>query len=302
MNMKFGKVKYAETEEWNTNLEPFTIVPLSDKSSEISEIYLGGTEWGNSGWKGSLYPTYAKPKDYLKYYQEQLNTIELNSTFYRIPDMLTVEKWNGMVNTNFRFCPKVSLLVSRTQDLDRMKYFIDEFSSSVRKFGENLGPCFIQWPENLGIGNIQIFEYFAANWPDDLEISMEFRHSDCFENRLLHIDLLGLLSEYSMDSVVTDVMGRRDVVHSTIIHKNLLIRFVASGNLQVDYKRLNEWKKSIDELQKIRSCKVYLFIHEGENSKVPELTLYADSIFFRPKRIKLWKDNNSYDKNQTSLF
>lgn len=302
MNMKFGKIKEGATTGTDKKLMPFTIVPGLGTDDRENRIYLGGTEWGNNEWKGSLYPEQSRSRDFLKYYQQQLNTIELNTTFYRIPNQSTVERWKDMTNPSFKFCPKVPLLISRTKDPDSMSYFIDEFTAVIRSFGENLGPCFIQWPESSGINDFEIFEHFAGSWPEDLAVSMEFRHTSCFENRTLHVDLLSLLSDFSMDCVITDVMGRRDVVHSTVIHSNVLVRFVSSGDMEIDYARLDDWKRAVDDLQATHQFHIYLFIHEGPNYRVPDLTLYADRLFYRPGKIRLWKDSNSSGQNQTSLF
>ena len=299
--MKFGKLENCENIDFSLN--PLTFISQKRKEITGSKFYLGGTAWGNKEWKGTLYPQTARAENFLKYYQQQLNTIELNTTFYRIPDINAVLKWKNQVSDDFKFCPKVPLLISRTKDIERMRHYIDEFTNNIRYFGNHLGPCFIQWPEYADLSFYNYFEAFAEYWPIDLDISMEFRHKDCFSEDSLHIDLLGLLEEESIDCVITDVAGRRDAAHNTVIHGNILIRFVSSENFERDFGRLQNWKHIIAEIPKDKNYNIYFFVHEGENSEHAELTIYADQIFNNPYKIKLYKDNiNTSGKNQTSLF
>ncbi len=299
--MKFGKLENCENIKFALN--PLTFISTGLIGVSESKFYMGGTAWGNSEWKGTLYPSVGRQENFLKYYQQQLDTIELNTTFYRIPDTNAVSKWREQVSGNFKFCPKIPLLISRTKDIERMKYYIDEFTTNIRHFDDHLGPCFIQWPEYADLSFFEIFESFADAWPSDLEISMEFRHKDCFSENSLQVDLLSLLEEKSIDSVITDVAGRRDAAHNTVINGNILIRFVSSGNLGKDYGRLRNWKQIIDEIPKSIHYRVYFFVHEGENSQNAELTIYTDQLFNNPQKIKLYHDNiNTSGKNQTSLF
>lgn len=299
--MKFGKVENIENIDFTLN--KFTSVLTDKRENSLGKFYLGGTGWGNKEWKGSLYPKTAKAGDFLKYYQQQLNTIEFNTTFYRIPSVSDVLKWKNQVGEDFKFCPKVPLLISRTKDIAKMQYYIDEFTNNIRYFGNNLGPCFVQWPEYADLSFYEFFEAFATFWPDDIDISMEFRHKDSFTENSLQIDLLSLMVEKTIDGVITDVAGRRDAAHNTIIYKNILIRFVASGSFEIDFKRLNNWKLIIDSIREENSYNIYFFVHEGENSENAELTIYADQLLNYPNKIQLYKDNiNTSGQNQTSLF
>ena len=58
-------------------------------------ILLGTSSFTASGWNGSFYPQGMKPSDYLTFYAERFQTVEVDSTFYACPTARTVENWNA---------------------------------------------------------------------------------------------------------------------------------------------------------------------------------------------------------------
>ena len=54
-------------------------------------LYVGATGWSVKEWVGKIYPKGTKTTEYLRHYSRQFNTIELNTTHYRIPDSFTVQ-------------------------------------------------------------------------------------------------------------------------------------------------------------------------------------------------------------------
>ncbi|MDQ3291718.1 MAG: DUF72 domain-containing protein, partial [Bacteroidota bacterium] len=91
--MDFGKVKHPEAIN-------FMLPPASPETQHLlakltpvtylkPKIYLGCPTWANKDWLGSYYPAGLPAKEYLHYYSQQFNTIELNTTHYRIPDEST---------------------------------------------------------------------------------------------------------------------------------------------------------------------------------------------------------------------
>src|SRR4026207_2365290 len=69
-------------------------------------IYVGTSGYSYKEWKGSFYPEKIAPKDMLAYYASRLQAVELNNTFYRLPQPGMVESWKSQVLDNFRFSVK----------------------------------------------------------------------------------------------------------------------------------------------------------------------------------------------------
>lgn len=70
-------------------------------------IRLGTSSWTGEGWIGSFYPANSKPQDLLPLYSKSFSTVEIDSTFYRIPSPRTVQQWKERTPEGFTFAVKV---------------------------------------------------------------------------------------------------------------------------------------------------------------------------------------------------
>ena len=80
-----------------------------------ARLHVGCPIWTNKEWLGSYFPAGIKEPDYLHYYAQQFNSLELNTTHYRIPDAPTVRRWREAVPAGFRFCPKLPQTILQHQ-------------------------------------------------------------------------------------------------------------------------------------------------------------------------------------------
>ena len=78
------------------------LVPMS-----LAQIRLGTSSWTGEGWVGSFYPAASKPQDFLPLYAERFDTVEIDSTFYRIPAAATARQWRERTPEGFVFAAKV---------------------------------------------------------------------------------------------------------------------------------------------------------------------------------------------------
>jgi uncharacterized protein YecE (DUF72 family) len=110
------------------------------------EIRLGTSAFIADGWPGSFYPEAMKPPDYLHYYATKFDTVEINSTFHRIPKIETVKNWVLKTAHGFIF----SLVAPRSVTYDKILTNCDEefecFMDAAHILGEKLGPIVLQFP------------------------------------------------------------------------------------------------------------------------------------------------------------
>jgi uncharacterized protein YecE (DUF72 family) len=71
-----------------------------------NQFYLGWAVWAYKGWIGDFYPRGSRSTEFLQLYSDRMATVEVNSTFYVIPDRKTVERWAKDTPADFKFCPK----------------------------------------------------------------------------------------------------------------------------------------------------------------------------------------------------
>ena len=75
-----------------------------------SQILLGTSSFTATGWQGSFYPKGLRPADYLSYYAQHFDTVEIDSTFYATPNVSVVRSWNAKTPEGFLFAAKVPQL------------------------------------------------------------------------------------------------------------------------------------------------------------------------------------------------
>lgn len=106
-------------------------------------VYVGAPLWSVKEWVGKIYPAKTPARDYLAIYSRRFNSIELNSTFYRVPDAKTVRAWAEAVPENFVFSPKLSQFISHQDNLLAAEKAIRAFFDAVSGFGAALGMSFL---------------------------------------------------------------------------------------------------------------------------------------------------------------
>jgi uncharacterized protein YecE (DUF72 family) len=239
-----------------------------------SAIYMGCPVWSEKGWAGKVYPKGAKEKDYLKYYGEKFSAIELNATHYSLPDESTILRWKESVPAHFKFCPKIPQIISHSKDIVKMTETMLQFISAVKLFKENLGTSFLQLPPNFSPDKIKSLIYFLNAMPEDFPFAIEFRHEGWFKDRLKFDKIFNYLEDRLIGTVITDVAGRRDVLHQRLSNRTAFVRFCANDLHPTDFPRLNEWSLLLKKWLSEGLKEVYFFVHTSDVKLCPDLVDY----------------------------
>jgi hypothetical protein len=204
-----------------------------------------------------------------------MNSIELNTTFYRIPAESTVLNWKSSVPEDFRFCPKVYQGISQFGQLVQIPELTQRFFESVQHFGQQLGICFLQLPPHFGPDRILILKRFFKLLPSQIRLAIEFRHPGWFQNHRLVGSVFELLSEFQISTVMTDAVGRTDVLHTSLSTPRVMIRFLGNSLHPSDYSRLDQWIGALGQWFEGGVEEVYFFVHQPEEEGVIELVQYV---------------------------
>ena len=152
-------------------------------------------------WVGQVYPPKTKAADYLKYYSKQFNTIELNTTHYRIPDRKLIEKWIAQSTPDFKFCPKLPQVISHRADFWKgIRRFDSIFVKSFKNWRINWVCCFMQLPPYFGYDRLDQLEAFLKIFPTHIPLAIELRHESWFDQddrKAAAFDLLQKISNRS---------------------------------------------------------------------------------------------------------
>jgi uncharacterized protein YecE (DUF72 family) len=240
----------------------------------LPRIYIGCTGWGMKEWVGWVYPKGCKLADYLHHYSRQFNTIEMNTTHYRIPTLADVEKWRRESTEDFRFAPKMLQTVSHSKNLGYGTGLTTQFCDVLQGFEHKLGVCFMQMPPHFRFADLPFFEKYMSKFPKTIPLAIELRHKEWFSNPYYFKTVFDMLESYGVSTVITDVAGRRDVLHQRLTTPTAVIRFVGNDLNPTDYTRIDEWVIRLKSWFEMGLKEVYFFTHEPDNLKAPTLAKY----------------------------
>ncbi len=304
--MEFGRVEASEIKNIDFTLpkdgNQTAITLESLKAVSKPEFYVGCAKWGRKEWVGLIYPPKTKEKDFLGAYVKHFNSIELNAVFYSIPKEEQILKWKEMtaVNTegDFIFCPKFSRSITHIKRLNNADVETDLYLKAISAFGKHLGPCFLQVSDNFGPKNLNILETYLKKLPNDLNVFVEVRHQDWFNDAVARKELFEMLARVGKGAAITDASGRRDCLHMELTTPEAFIRFVGNGGdfLDSDKARVDEWVVRIKQWLDHGLKKVYFFLHQHDEADTPliaDYTIEQFNIHFNSNlsRIKFISEN-----------
>ncbi len=221
-------------------------------------LYVGTSGYSYKEWKGSFYPEKIPAKDMLRYYSERLSTVEINNTFYRMPQLSLLENWREQVPGTFKFSLKAPQRITHFKRLketdEETKYFLD--TASV--LGGQLGVMLFQLPPNMK-KDLPRLESFLTLLPTTTPAAFEFRHPSWFDD-----DVLDLLRSQNRPLVVSDT----DDLPATHIDKTADWGYMRLRRVNYSEENLVEW------LERIRNQnwkETFLFFKHEDEGTGPKL-------------------------------
>jgi uncharacterized protein YecE (DUF72 family) len=286
--MEFGKVAPEEVQSVNFLLPKDgqqNQKVLIKKDNDKADVFIGCAKWGLPEWVGFLYPPKTKAANFLNEYAKHFNSIELNAAYYKIPTIETVRKWKKQATDHaqngFLFCPKFPETISHYKKLKGAERATDEFLASVFEFGENLGPCFLQMSDSFGPNSFSVLEDFLKSLPRDLNVFTELRNEEWYSDPSFRKEVFEMFTRLNKGAVITDVAGRRDVLHMEVTIPEVFIRFIGTGASyrEADFARIDAWAERIKIWQDNGLKKVYFFLHQHDERESIRLGKHAVEAF-----------------------
>ena len=149
-------------------------------------LYVGTSGYSYKEWKGSFYPEKLAAKDMLPYYSSKLPAVELNNTFYRLPQRSMVESWKVQVPENFRFSVKASQRITHFKRLKEASAETNYMLETVSALDDRLGVVLYQLPPNMK-KDLERLETFLKHLPANPPATFEFRHPTWFDDDVLQL-------------------------------------------------------------------------------------------------------------------
>jgi uncharacterized protein YecE (DUF72 family) len=142
----------------------------------MRKLHVGTMGWSYSFWKGNFYPETLASKEFLAYYAKQFNTVEVDSTFYRIPRRQSVMDWREQTPEGFVFSLKFPQVITHVKMLENCQEETSVFLERVALLKEKLGALLLQFPYTFGNEHVQLLRDFLDNLPKKHRYVVEVRN------------------------------------------------------------------------------------------------------------------------------
>jgi len=140
------------------------------------KIRIGTAGFSYKDWLGNFYPQFCPQADFLKFYTSKFNTVELDSTYYRIPPVETVKKWAATTPDSFVFTAKFPNTVTHEGSLEERIKNAGIFIDVMSHLGSKLGPLLLQFPYSFKPDRIGDLMALIAALPDQGRFAIELRN------------------------------------------------------------------------------------------------------------------------------
>jgi uncharacterized protein YecE (DUF72 family) len=145
----------------------------------MARIWVGTSGFSYKEWKGSFYPPDLPDKQFLAYYASQFSTVEIDSTFYRMPTAKTLQGWRDGTPAEFRFVIKASQQITHRQRLAVPSDALNYLTSAVAELGGRLALVSYQLPPFFKCDLAKLHSFLEV-LPRNIMSGFEFRHPSWF--------------------------------------------------------------------------------------------------------------------------
>jgi uncharacterized protein YecE (DUF72 family) len=147
------------------------------------QLLVGTSGFSYAEWKGNFYPAGLPDSEMLKSYSERLPTVEINNTFYRMPQSSLLDGWMAKVSDEFRFALKAPRSITHISRLKDAGDGTAHFLKVAATLGARLGPILFQLPPFFR-KDVGVLREFLAQLAPGVQAAFEFRHRSWFDDEV----------------------------------------------------------------------------------------------------------------------
>lgn len=147
---------------------------MRTSTNRESTIRVGTSGWHYPHWQGPYYPADLPAPAWLGHYARDFRTVEVNASFYRLPEPATFTAWRDSVPEHFLFALKAPRAITHMRKLRNCAEPLGAFLARSRLLGPKLGPLLFQLPPHWHV-NPQRLDEFLAQLPAGLRYAFELR-------------------------------------------------------------------------------------------------------------------------------
>ena len=216
---------------------------------------MGTSGWQYAHWKRVFYPEKLPQRAWLQHFAERFQTVEVNNTFYNLPERSVFEHWRRGSPRDFIFALKMSRFLTHLKRLHDPEEPVHRFMQRARGLGPKLGPVLIQLPPRFH-QNVELLAATLRLFPSSVRLSVEFRDETWFT-----AETRALLEQHGAALCLADTPRRKQPMWRTASWG--FVRFhEGQGPHAPGYERdvLRRWVQRIGETW-TRESDVYVYFN-----------------------------------------
>ncbi|PIQ88259.1 MAG: hypothetical protein COV72_09095 [Candidatus Omnitrophica bacterium CG11_big_fil_rev_8_21_14_0_20_42_13] len=238
-------------------------------------IYIGTSGWNYPHWRGVFYPEGLAQKNWLAYYVNFFNGVELNVTFYRLPQKEIFENWRKNTPKNFRFAAKGSRFITHIKRLKDVKAPLNLFFKNASGLGEKMAAVLWQLPPAFKQDLKRLEPFLKLIKKTKIRQAFEFRNQTWFNE-----ETYALLKEYNACLCIAHSGGRFPCIKETT-SDFLYLRFHGVGALYSSNYSDKELKGWAEFAKKHRDKNLFAFFNNDARGFAVKNALRFRELFKR---------------------
>jgi uncharacterized protein YecE (DUF72 family) len=205
----------------------------------VRAIHIGTSGWQYDDWRGTFYPDELPQRAWLEFYAERFHTVEVNNSFYRLPERETFQRWRAQTPAGFVVAVKASRFITHLKRLRDAADPVNLLWERAEGLGERLGPVLFQLPPRFPVDAERLRRLLEV-LPAAMRPAFEFRDPSWYTD-----EVFGLLDSAGAALVWPDRPGVRPALPVT--GRWLYVRFHQGTTMGPGYRRdkLKRWASRI---------------------------------------------------------
>lgn len=203
------------------------------------QAHVGTSGWQYRDWRGPFYPRALPQREWLPYFASHFETVEVNNSFYRLPERSTFERWREQTPRGFIVTVKASRFITHLKRLKEPEDPVALFWERATGLGDRLGPVLFQLPPRFRADPDRL-RRFVGVLPKEIRAAFEFR-----DDSWLTDEVFGILDRAGAALVWPDRPGTK--ADLPVAGGWLYVRFHQGTRSGPDYRRdkLKRWASRI---------------------------------------------------------
>jgi uncharacterized protein YecE (DUF72 family) len=147
------------------------------------QYYIGCSGWSYSAWQGPFYPANLDNSKWLSHYANVFDYVEIDSSFYRTPNLFMVKNWYKKTPDNFRFTAKFPKSITHDKRLVGADRELEYFFKSISGLDNKILALLIQLPPSLKVTEgIQGLKQIIPELDNRFRYAVEVRDRSWFQD------------------------------------------------------------------------------------------------------------------------